>query len=110
MGETTKSNCRNCARQTNHDVLFETSHEASEPYFHELHTWQVLKCRGCDTIGFRYRFDDYDDVTELPSGRAKHAVTYGRYPAAVPGHRQLDHQFSVPPLIRNIYRQSLGMV
>lgn len=108
MAETTKSNCRSCARQTNHEVLFETSHGASVSYYKELHTWQVLKCQGCDTVGFRYRFDDYDDVTELPSGKTKHAVTHTRYPHAVAGHQPLDYQHAVPPLIRKVYRQSLA--
>lgn len=108
MGETTKSNCRNCARQTNHEVLFETSHGAERPYWNEKHTWQVLKCRGCDTVGFRYRLDDYDDVTELASGESKHAVTFTRYPPAVSGHRPLDAAFAVPPLIRQVYKQSVS--
>lgn len=108
MKKSTKSNCRGCARQTNHEVLFETSHGASASYYNELHTWQVLKCLGCDTIGFRYRFDDYDDVTELPSGKTKHAVTHTRYPHAVAGHHPLDLQYAIPPLIRKVYRQSIS--
>ena len=108
MNNTSKSNCRSCARQTNHEVLFETSHGASVSYYKELHTWQVLKCQGCDTIGFRYRFDDYDNVTELASGKTKHAVTHTRYPHAVAGHHPLDMQHTIPPLIRKVYRQSLS--
>ena len=79
MASTAKSNCRNCSRQTNHDVLFETSHGAESSFWNELHTWQVLKCKGCDSIGFRYRFDDYDDVTELASGKTRHAIKHTRY-------------------------------
>lgn len=108
MAESTKSNCRSCARQTNHEILFETSHDARVSYYNELHTWQVLKCQGCDTIGFRYRFDDFDDVTELASGKTRHATTYIRYPHAVAGHHPLDYQHAIPPLIRKIYRQSLA--
>jgi hypothetical protein len=108
MTKTTKSNCRSCARPTNHEILFETSHGAKVEYYNELHTWQVLKCQGCDTIGFRHKFDDYDDVTELASGKTKHAVTYVRYPHAVAGHQPLDYQYAIPPLIRNVYRQSLA--
>lgn len=108
MSEIIKSNCRNCARQTNHEVLFEVEHGADKPFWNEKHTWQVLKCRGCDTIGFRYRLDDYDDVTELASGKSKHAVTFHRYPPAVPGHQPLEYQSAIPTLIRKVYRQSLA--
>lgn len=108
MTDTTKSNCRACSKSTNHDVMYETSHESDKPYYNELHTWQVLKCRGCDTIAFRYRFDDYDSVTELPSGETRHATTFTRYPHAVAGHHPLDYQFVIPDLIRRVYRQSLS--
>jgi len=105
---TTQSNCRSCSKATNHDVLFETSHAADKAWYNELHTWQVLKCRGCDTVGFRYRFDDYDDVTELASGDTRHAVTYKRYPQSVAGHHPLDYQFAIPKLIKEVYQQSLS--
>jgi hypothetical protein len=63
---------------------------------------------GCDTIGFRYRFDDYDDVKELPSGKTTHRVTYARYPHAVAGHQPLNDEYAVPPLIRQVYKQSVA--
>src|SRR3569833_1386813 len=108
MEKTTKSNCRECARQTNQEVHIETTHGASVSYYNELHTWQVFMCQVFDTIGFRYSFDDYEDVTELPSGKTKHAVTHTRYPHAVANHRPLDGQYAIPPLIRKIYGQSLS--
>lgn len=108
MAQTTKSNCRSCSKQTNHEVLFETTHGADSSFYNELHTWQVLKCLGCDVIGFRYRLDDFDDVTELPGGKTKHAVSHTRFPHAVAGHHPLDFQHVVPGLIRKVYRQSLA--
>lgn len=108
MARTLKSNCRNCSRSTNHEILFETEHGADVDYYDERHAWQVLKCLGCDTIGFRYRFDDYDNVTELASGKTKHAVSYTLYPHTVAGHHPLDFQHAIPSLIRKVYGQSLA--
>ncbi len=93
--------------ETRQEVLFQLAHGAEVEYCNELHTWHVLRCLGCETVGFRYRFDDYDDVEELPSGKTKHATTYHRYPNAIPGHRLPDHLYVVPDLIREVYRQSV---
>ena len=111
MNDTTekiqKSNCRKCARTTRQEVLFEITHGAEVPYYNELHTWQVLRCMGCEVVGFRHRFDDYDDVEELPSGKSKHATTFERYPKAIAGHRLLGYLHAVPDLISEVYRQSV---
>jgi hypothetical protein len=107
MEATAKSNCRKCSRQNVHDVLFETTNKAEHPWFDELHTWQVLRCRGCETIAFRYRFDDFDDVEELSGGRTRHRTTWARYPNSVPGHKQLDGLHVAPILIRKVYEQTL---
>lgn len=108
MANTTKSNCRRCSRLTNHDILFETSHKAEVAYYNELHTWQVLKCRGCEIVGFRYCFDDYDSVTELPSGKTKHATTFKRFPHAIAGHHPLEYLHAVPELIRTVYQETVS--
>lgn len=108
MDASTRSNCRRCARITNHEILFETSHKSEFIYYNELHTWQVLKCKGCDTVGFRHKFEDYDTVTKLPSGNTKHQTTFKRYPHAIAGHRELSHQHAVPAVIRTVYKESLS--
>jgi hypothetical protein len=65
---------------------------------------------GCDTIGFRYRYDDFDNVTELPSGKTVHATKWYRYPSAIAGHRTLDTLHAVPTLIRTVYQQTLTAI
>lgn len=105
--EITESNCRKCSRATRHEVLFQVKHASEFSWFNEEHTWQVLRCLGCETVGFRHRFDDFDNVTELPNGTSKHAIKYTRYPSTIPGHRELSALHVVPELIRKIYRQSI---
>jgi hypothetical protein len=103
-----RSNCRRCSRQTRQEVLYAIENKADEPYYNELHTWQVLRCMGCESIGFRYRYDDFDDVSELPSGRTQHATKYYRYPNAIPGHRPLEYLHAVPAVIRQVYNQTIS--
>lgn len=82
-------------------------HGSEHPWFHELHTWQIIRCLGCESTGFRYRFDDFDDVEEQLSGKKTHASKISRYPPSILGHRELDSQHVVPDLIRKVYRQTL---
>lgn len=102
-----KSNCRKCCRETRHEVLFAVEHGASEFYYNEKHIWQVLRCLGCETVAFRYTFEDHDLMEELPSGRQKPSVSYFRYPGSLPGHKPLDELWTVPDLIRKVYKQTL---
>lgn len=103
-----QSECRSCNRSTRHDLLFEISHSASAEEYNENHSWQVVQCRGCETIGFRYRLDDYDIVEEDWNGDPIHSITIKNYPPAIVGHQPLSDTWIVPDLIRNIYRQSLA--
>ena len=105
---TTKSNCRECCRSTKHEILFEISHGATEDYYNEKHTWQVLRCRGCETVGFRYRFDDFDQVEEDFDGETRHKTQWTRYPPAITGHPPLSTLWVVPKVIRGIYRQTIA--
>lgn len=102
-----RSNCRSCSRTTNHAVLFELTHGPDNDFYDEKHTWQVLRCLGCETVGFRYRFDDFDNVEELPDGSTRHSTTFVRYPNAISDHRPLEYLYHVPDLISKVYRQTV---
>src|SRR5574341_1385196 len=58
---TIKSHCNKCQLETNHDVLHSESvkwEEADEddnyPPINGTDIYQMLKCRGCDAISFKY--------------------------------------------------------
>lgn len=55
-----KSYCENCQTPTNQEVLKEiisTSHDEESNWWEE-NKYQIIKCRGCDTITFRMLYDD----------------------------------------------------
>lgn len=99
--------CRACGRSTHHEVLFEHVEETDPSLYHEKNTWQVVKCLGCDTVGFLYRNDDYERVFEGPDGEPRHEVRINLYPSVIKNHRGLSQSYLIPTLIQKIYRQTL---
>lgn len=103
-----KANCRACARTTSHSVRFALEHGATESYLEQKHTWQVVQCLGCETVGFRYIFEDFDNSDEDLDGNLIPDTTTFRYPNAIANHKQLRYLYTVPELIKKVYRQSVA--
>ena len=101
----TRSNCRTCARSTRHEVLFSFDEQGNE-YFQEVDRWQVLQCRGCDTLGFRNQNEDHENPQEW-EGNIEPTVTIRCYPHTIPEHKLLSHIYAVPELIQKVYKQSV---
>ena len=60
--------CRNCQRETNHEILVE--HKTNgQTFYGDIQWWnshQIIKCLGCDNIGFRHLHqctEDFDPDT-----------------------------------------------
>jgi hypothetical protein len=105
--DTSKSNCRQCACTTNHEILHQTIQQGNSDFYEERDTWQVLKCLGCGTLGFRHIYEDFERMVETPDGE-RPSTTSRRYPYAVAGHKVLNHLYLVPHLISKVYRQSVA--
>lgn len=103
----TQSNCRSCARLTRHEVLFSFDDQGDE-YYQEVDRWQVLQCRGCDTLGFRHQNEDHENLQQDWEGSLEPTVVIRCYPHAIPEHKLLSHINAVPALIQNVYKQSVA--
>lgn len=107
--EIIRVSCRSCARGTRHRVLYELKDRVRSDIFHDVYTWQVVRCLGCDTMGFRHQHDDFDSVKELADGSTTHSTTSKRYPLALNGRQALGIPFfSAPRLIRQVYQQTIS--
>ncbi|MHB1025127.1 MAG: DUF4145 domain-containing protein [Desulfobacteria bacterium] len=65
MGDTdiVKVMCKDCANITNHEVIY--SHNTSGDYDEVISWWQnyqIIKCKGCDTVSFRTIYADEADI------------------------------------------------
>lgn len=102
------TNCRTCGRNTRHTVLFQHAEDISPEHYHERETWQVVRCLGCETTGFRYRHDDFENVWEDHDGTVQHDVTITDYPRVIKNHKKLGSLYYVPKLILKAYTQTLS--
>lgn len=100
------SYCRNCSKQTNHDILAENVESHREDYSCDI-IYQIVQCRGCDTKSFRKVFVDieaafptYEDKWEVPED-----ITV--YPKAVEGHREIEDLYDIPDIVEKIYSEIL---
>jgi len=108
-GKTIHSDCRVCCRSTRHDVLCFYEEQPRSEYYNETYLWQVVQCRGCDTVGFRLQNDDYEQISVDPDGDAHHTIHISNYPRVLRDHVGLsDGIFWVPNLIAKVYRQTLS--
>lgn len=108
--EIVQADCKQCARKTRHEVLFE-HHIASDPNeYPDAETWQVVRCLGCFNVGFRYQYDDYVDVEEVEDGVFEHSTTVSTYPRTISNHKELDSTLYLPDVIRKVYKQTLSAV
>jgi hypothetical protein len=106
--ELIRTYCRSCFKSTRHDVLFSHEEESDPEGYHEVDSWQVVRCRGCETMGFRHQNDDFEQVVEEEDGTVGHVSTIVTYPKVFRNHRQLTGLWWLPNLIKKIYRQTLS--
>jgi hypothetical protein len=106
--EVIRTDCRTCKAVTRNEVLFEHVEETGPGGYHERDTWQIVRCLGCHTTGFRHRNDDYEQVWEDSEGQVRHTVRTTVYPRVVRNHSGLKGTIWIPELIRNVYRQTLS--
>lgn len=102
------SDCKTCARSTRHEILSQQSVENDPHDYHYAETWQIVRCMGCLNVGFRYQYDDYENVWEDEEGNYRHDTSVSTYPKTIKNHKQLDSSWHIPPVIRNAYKQTLS--
>jgi len=102
------SDCRACGRSTRHEVLFQHEEESDPDIYHDKETWQVVRCLGCTTTGFRHRHDDFENVSEDHDGNLRHEIEITAYPRVIRNHKKLGSLYFVPSVIRRAYTQTLS--
>ncbi|GDB39423.1 DUF4145 domain-containing protein [Escherichia coli] len=101
-----KSYCRDCCKNTNHNVLLEHTDAYREEYSCDI-SYQILQCLGCDTKSFRNVFYDLEAAypTDENNWEVPEEVTV--YPKAVEGHKEIKNLWDLPDIVRTIYSEVL---
>ncbi|MBT0664679.1 DUF4145 domain-containing protein [Geobacter pelophilus] len=102
------ADCKRCARKTQHEEMYIHHISADPDEYPDAETWQVIRCRGCLNIAFRYQYDDYCDVHETDDGNYEHTTTVSLFPKTIRNHKRLDCSYYIPDVIRNVYQQTLS--
>jgi hypothetical protein len=101
------SPCRQCSNDTNHETL-QTHNITETDEYHCANIYRIIRCLGCDTVSFREDFHDYQSAYDRGDGEWIYPTTTETYPKALAGHRALAAVGYVPPLVRTIYKETLG--
>lgn len=102
-----KSYCHCCKRETNHDILFsEKVSYDNDGYYWEEATYSVVRCCGCDLIGFHRKVFSEDNIAEVENGIYDYIPEITTYPF---NSNWIDPIFSwaIPHKIREIYRETI---
>jgi len=106
-GDIVRSDCRECHKNTRHEIMALASKRTEEWFVNELQTWSVVRCMGCLTYSFQLKQEDFDEVEEDFDGELQHAVTFQVFPSVITNHRALTSTHHLPRLINTIYQQTL---
>lgn len=105
--------CSSCDRPTVHRVIrsAEYQSEYEEPRF-SVSSWdeyQIVECRGCESMSFRHVHRDTEDVDiDDETGEAQLAETVKLYPDRLAGRTQLDHAHHLPRSVLQVYLETLN--
>lgn len=102
-----KVTCTQCGgNDCNHDVLREFEYEWSEDEDgeHGGSTYEICRCKGCDTVRFRHEYWDtlnIDDETGEPETFSK------IYPEVSSSHRSPIEMYEFPKQVGRIYSETI---
>lgn len=72
-------------------------------------TFQIVECRGCQTVSFRHCSSNSEDVNLDPeTGEPEEIETETLYPGRLKGRKQLAHVYRLPATVQRIYLETLG--
>jgi hypothetical protein len=100
--------CDSCDRATKHDVLF--SAEESETDYPMDSSFQVVKCRGCESHSFRKVISYLAEAQQIDDDEWEVPKDVFSYPPTLNGHRAVPDVARAPRIVRDIYRESLDAI
>jgi hypothetical protein len=101
------SQCRNCRRSTRHEVLDEHIDDGDPNAYRERTFWQIVRCLGCFSFGFRREHADYEMVTFGLSNEPEMETTVHCYPQYLRDHVGIDAVNYLPKSLRIVYTQTV---
>lgn len=106
--------CASCRRITKHQVLASADVIGSQSYRDQLaveyeDNYQVIQCRGCETISFRTRSWSSEDY-EVEEEGLSYNISTSLYPSRSEGRGSLKDTPLLPADIQRIYKETLSAI
>lgn len=102
--------CLKCARKTKHSVLVEVR-ESGSINDHDVQwvtDYQVVQCRGCDTLSFRKAETTSEDYVQVGFDEWDYLVTETLYPQRLGGRAPMAQDEQLPRDLLVIYTETLA--
>jgi hypothetical protein len=90
---------------TNHEIIRSVVVRRDFDFMDHWEYFQIVKCRGCDDISFRYNWVSTDDC--IIEDQHTEFIDHVRlYPPRLAGRAPLDKAYQLPPRIYSIYSET----
>lgn len=102
--------CAKCSGKTNHVVLLsaDISGEENSVDYYWSESYQIIQCRGCQTISFRTESSNSEDYDEVEGGW-QHAIYESLYPSRIKGRAGIGNEIHyLPTNVHRIYQETLS--
>ena len=103
--------CRECHRDTKHEILTEATLSGSEGPAEYSINWslehQIIRCLGCETISFCKATGSDQDLVEIADDEWEYQPRIEIYPHPLDGRHPLTDASLLPDKIQRIYQESL---
>lgn len=113
QGKEVRVQCRECGRETNHTVCasaeFESEYSERDFSITSWDEYQVIECKGCQTVSFRHRSRDTEDTDHDPDTEEEFLVESVKlYPEHASGRDAMRNAELLPSPVQRIYQETLS--
>lgn len=111
QGQKIKSLCRDCHRETKHEIIADaiskSSHFTKFQDFDWTVEWQIVRCLGCEGITFRKSSGSSDDWVQIGDNEYEYQPLIETYPIPVSGRQFLSGVELLPHKAQLVYQESI---
>lgn len=113
QGQTVECSCRECHRSTKHEIVTEaTKHGSAGSREYEINwatEYQVVRCRGCETLSFRrVSSNSEDSPIQIGEDEWEENIHEELFPSPHEGRQPLSDTDLLPDKIQRIYKETLS--
>lgn len=112
QGQTVECSCSECHRSTKHEIVTEATKNGSvgsrEYEIYWSTEYQVIRCRGCETLSFRRVSSNSEDTPiQIGEDEWEENICEELFPSPHEGRKSLSDNQLLPDKIQRIYEETL---